>query len=136
MPEALGDPWPLFEMGLRSDLLFGEAHPARVRLGPALDLRTEGFRTFEIAGGLALLLPVESGFAFTVTGGAGWGARPEGRDGALALGQLAFRVAPLQLLQRVRVGREPLRGGARAAPRAARLGDHHRARIRSSNSSS
>lgn len=94
VPEALGDPWPLFEMGLRSDLLFGEARPARVRLGPALDLRTEGFRTFELAGGLALLLPVESGFAFTVTGGAGWGARPEGRDGALALGQLAFGWRP------------------------------------------
>ncbi len=93
-PEQLGDPWPLFEMGLRSDLLFGEAHPARVRFGPALDLRTEGFRTFEVAGALAVLLPVESGFAFTVTGGAGWGARPEGRDGGLALAQLAFGWRP------------------------------------------
>lgn len=94
VPEAMGDPWPLFEMGLRSDLLFGEAHPARVRLGPALDLRTEGFRTFEVAGALAVLLPVEQGFAFTVTGGAGFGARPEGRDGALALAQIAFGWRP------------------------------------------
>src|SRR5690606_19090577 len=47
------DPWPLFELALRSDLLFGEARPAQVRFGPALDLRTEGFRTFEAAGGLA-----------------------------------------------------------------------------------
>jgi hypothetical protein len=94
VPEQLGDPWPLFELGVRTDLLFGEARPTRVRFGPALDLRTEGFRTFELAGGLALLLPVDQGFAFTVTGGAGWGARPEGRDGALALGTLAFGWRP------------------------------------------
>jgi hypothetical protein len=88
------DPWPLFELGLRSDLLFGEARPAQVRFGPAIDLRTEDFRTFELAGGLAVLLPIDSGFALTVTAGAGWGARPEGRDGALALGQLAVGWRP------------------------------------------
>ena len=88
------DPWPLFEVALRSDLLFGEARPAQVRFGPAIDLRTEGFRTLELAGGLALLLPLDSGFALTVTAGAGWGARPEGRDGALALGQLAVGWRP------------------------------------------
>ena len=89
-----GDPWPLFELSLRSDLLFGEARPARVRFGPALELRTEGFRTFEAAGGLAVLLPVEKGFAFTITGGAGWGARPEERDGPLAFGTVAFGWRP------------------------------------------
>lgn len=94
VPEQLGDPWPLFEMGLRTDLLFGEARPAQVRFGPALDLRTEGFRTFELAGALAVLLPIDSGFALTLTGGAGWGARPEGRDGALALAQVAFGWRP------------------------------------------
>jgi len=88
------DPWPLFELGLRSDLLFGEARPAQVRFGPAIDLRTEDFRTFELAGGVAVLLPIDSGFALTVTAGAGWGARPEGRDGALALGQLAVGWRP------------------------------------------
>ncbi len=88
------DPWPLFELGLRSDLLFGEARPAQVRLGPALDLRTEDFRTFEVAGALAVLLPVDSGFAFTITAGGGWGARPEGRDGPLGLAQLAFGWRP------------------------------------------
>jgi hypothetical protein len=94
VPEPLGDPWPLFEMGLRADLLVGEARPARVRFGPALDLRTEGFRTFELAGGLAVLFPLDRGFALTATAGAGWGARPEGRDGALALGALAFGWRP------------------------------------------
>ncbi len=92
--EQSPDPWPLFEVALRSDLLFGEARPAQVRFGPAIDLRTEGFRTLELAGGLALLLPIDSGFALTVTAGAGWGARPEGRDGALALGQLAVGWRP------------------------------------------
>lgn len=94
VPEQGVDPWPLFELGLRSDLLFGEARPARVRFGPALDLRTEGFRTFEAAGGLSVLLPLDSGFAFTVTGAAGWGARPEDRDGPLALGTVAIGWRP------------------------------------------
>lgn len=88
------DPWPLFELGLRGDVLFGEARPGTVRFGPALDLRTEGFRTFEAAGGLAVFLPTGRGFGLTVTGGAGWGARPEGRDGAFALGQLAVGWRP------------------------------------------
>lgn len=88
------DPWPLFELGLRTDLLFGEAHPERVRLGPMLDLRTEDFRTFEVAGGASVLLPLESGFAFTLSAGGGWGARPEGRDGPLALGVVAFGWRP------------------------------------------
>jgi hypothetical protein len=88
------DPWPLFELGVRSDVLFGEARPARVRFGPAIDLRTEDFRTFEVAGALALLLPVDQGFAFTIHAGAGWGARPEDRDGALALGVISFGWRP------------------------------------------
>ncbi len=92
--EQTPSPWPLFELGLRSDVLFGEARPARVRFGPALDFRSEDFRTFEVAGGLAVLLPVDRGFAFTLTGGGGWGARPQGRDGPLALGVIAFGWRP------------------------------------------
>lgn len=87
-------PWPLFEMGLRVDALFGEAHPEQVRFGPAADLRTEGFRTLEVGGGLAILWPTGSGFGVTTTFGAGWGARPEDRDGAFAFGQLAFGWRP------------------------------------------
>jgi hypothetical protein len=78
--------WPLFETGLRGDLMIGEARPARVRFGPMLDLRTEDFRTFELAGALAVLFPLDAGFTLTLNAGAGWGARPEDRDGALALG--------------------------------------------------
>lgn len=88
------DPWPLFEMGMRADLLFGEARPANVRFGPALDLRTEDFRTFELAGALAVLFPIDQGFAITLTAGAGWGARPEDRDGALALGVVSVGWRP------------------------------------------
>lgn len=87
-------PWPLFELGLRADVLFGENRDEMVRLGPALDLRTEDFRTFEVGGGLAILWPTGSGFGITTTLGGGWGARPEDRDGAFALGQIAFGWRP------------------------------------------
>ncbi len=87
-------PWPLFELGLRADLLLGEARDEVVRFGPALDLRTEGFRTLEVGGGLAILWPTGAGFGITTTLGGGWGARPEGRDGAFAFGQLAFGWRP------------------------------------------
>ncbi|MCA9604560.1 MAG: hypothetical protein KC619_03125 [Myxococcales bacterium] len=87
-------PWPLFELGLRADLLLGENHDEVVRFGPALDLRTEDFRTLEVAGGLAILWPTGSGFGITTTFGAGWGARPEDRDGAFALAEIAFGWRP------------------------------------------
>lgn len=87
-------PWPLFEAGLRADVLLGEARDENVRFGPALDVRTEGFRTLEVGGGLAILWPTGSGFGFTTTFGGGWGARPEDRDGAFAMGQIAFGWRP------------------------------------------
>lgn len=92
--EADPAPWPLFEMGLRGDLLLGETRDGVVRFGPALDVRTEDFRTLEVGGGLAVLWPTGSGFGFTTTFGAGWGARPEDRDGAFALGQISFGWRP------------------------------------------
>lgn len=88
--EARPDPWPLFELGLRADMLLGERRPDQVRFGPALDLRTEDFRTFEIAGALELFLPVGMGLGFTLVSGADFKARPEGRDGGLLLEQIAF----------------------------------------------
>ncbi|MCB9595694.1 MAG: hypothetical protein H6719_23430 [Sandaracinaceae bacterium] len=87
-------PWPLFETGLHADLLFGEATDEVVRFGPALDVRTEDFRTLEVGGGLAVLWPTGSGFGFTTMLGAGWGARPEDRDGAFGLGRIAFGWRP------------------------------------------
>ena len=75
-------------------MLLGPARPSTVRFGPALDLRTEGFRTLEAAGGLALLLPTGLGFGATITAADGWGTRPEDRDGAFLLGQLALGYRP------------------------------------------
>ena len=92
--EQQPDPWPFFELGLRADVLFGEARPDRVRLGPAIDLRTEDYRTFEVGGALALHLPTGLGFGVSTTVGAGWGARPENRDGAFGLAQIAFGYRP------------------------------------------
>jgi len=92
--EQSPDPWPLFELGLRADVLFGEVHAERVRFGPALDLRSEDFRTFEAGGGLAVLFPTGLGFGITTTVGAGWGARPGGRDGAFGLAQIALGYRP------------------------------------------
>ena len=94
IPEQGAEPWPMMELGLRADLLFGEARPGTVRLGPAVDFRTEDFATFEAAGALALFLPTGIGFGFTATGGAGWGARPGGRDGAFGLAQIALGYRP------------------------------------------
>jgi len=92
--EQGADPWPMMELYARADLLLGEARPATVRFGPAIDLRTEGFRTLEVAGALAVYLPTGLGFGFTLTGGAGWGARPEDRDGAFAMGHVAVGWRP------------------------------------------
>lgn len=92
--EQQPDPWPFFELGLRADVLLGEARPDRVRFGPAIDLRTEDYRTFEAGGGLALYLPTGLGFGIVTTVGAGWGARPENRDGAFGLAHIALGYRP------------------------------------------
>lgn len=92
--EQSPDPWPLFELALRADVLLGEAHPGVVRLGPAFDLRTEDFRTLEAGGGLAIFFPTGLGFGLTTTFAGGWGARPEDRDGAFGLAQIAIGYRP------------------------------------------
>lgn len=92
--EPQPEPWPLFELGFRADVLFAEAHPGLVRFGPVIDLRTEGFRTFEAGGGLAVFFPTGLGFGITTTFAAGWGARPEDRDGAFGLAQIAIGYRP------------------------------------------
>ena len=84
----------LFELALRSELLFGGARVDVVRVGPAVDLRTRTFETAEAAGGASLLLPIVGGFPLVVTAGAGWASRPGDGDGAFALGTLAFGYRP------------------------------------------
>jgi hypothetical protein len=79
------------DFGARAEVLIGDAAANRFRLGPAIDLRTATFRTFEAAGGLALLLPLGFDFAIEATIAAGFAARPGGHDGGI--GVLTLRAA-------------------------------------------
>lgn len=81
----------VFDFGARAEVLFGDAAANRFRLGPAIDLRTATFQTFEAAGGVALLLPLEFDFAIEASLAAGYAARPGGRDGGI--GVLTLRAA-------------------------------------------
>ena len=84
----------VFELALRSELLFGGDRVDVVRAGPAVDLRTGDFVTAEAAGGASILLPIIGGFPLVLTAGAGWASRPGDTDGAFALGTLAFGYRP------------------------------------------
>jgi hypothetical protein len=69
------DPWPLFELGLRGDLLFGEARPTQV-LRSDVRSRTEDSRSM-LAGALSVLF--RSITASRHRGaGAGWGGDRRG----------------------------------------------------------
>lgn len=81
----------LFDFGARAELLLGDAAAQRFRIGPGIDLRTATFRTFEAAGGVAVLLPLGYDFAIEAMAGAGYAARPEGHDGGIAV--LTLRAA-------------------------------------------
>lgn len=71
----------LFELAVRLDVLVGEDRASRVRLGPALDLRTAGFSTLEGALGLSVVLPVAGDFVLGGSVLAGAAARLPGADG-------------------------------------------------------
>lgn len=81
----------LLDFGARAELLIGDAAAQRFRIGPGIDLRTATFRTFEAAGGVALLLPLGLDFAIEAMVGAGFAARPDGHDGGI--GVLTLRAA-------------------------------------------
>lgn len=81
----------VFDFGARAELLIGDAAAQRFRIGPGVDLRTATFRTFEAAGGVALLLPLGFDFAIEAMIGAGFAARPDGHDGGI--GVLTLRAA-------------------------------------------
>lgn len=84
----------VFELAARVEALFGDPRPAVVRLGPALELRTATFASAELAGGLTGLVPLDLDFALTLTLGAGYAWRDQGRDGALALAVLSAAYRP------------------------------------------
>lgn len=81
----------VFDFGARAELLVGDAAAQRFRIGPGIDLRTATFRTFEAAGGVAILLPLGLDFALEAMVGAGFAARPDGHDGGI--GVLTLRAA-------------------------------------------
>jgi hypothetical protein len=81
----------LADFGARGEVLFGDAAAQRFRIGPGIDLRTATFRTFEAAGGVAVLLPLGFDFAIEAMLGAGFAARPDGHDGGI--GVLTLRAA-------------------------------------------
>lgn len=87
-PESDAD--GLFELAVRSELLFGPQTFGAVRAGPAIDLRTDDFVTAEAALGGALMLPVAAAYPLVLTAAAGWASRPEDADGPFALGTLAW----------------------------------------------
>lgn len=82
---ALRDVGGIFELALRADALFGDPVAGRARIGPAIDVRTATFGSLELAGGLIGLLPLGWDFALTLTVGAGYAFRDQGRDGAVAI---------------------------------------------------
>lgn len=88
---ARAQPGLLIETVLRSELLFGAPGDEHFRVGPALDLRSQRFRTFEAAAGVAVLLPVARGFPIVLTLGAGYAFRDEdARKDSFFLGTLAW----------------------------------------------
>jgi hypothetical protein len=80
----------LFELAVRSEMLFGPASFGSFRAGAAIDLRTDDFVTAEAAGGVALLVPVAAATPVTLTAAAGWASRPGDADGPFALGTIAW----------------------------------------------
>lgn len=85
-----GDTDGLFDMALRSEVLFGGAGDEHVRVGPAVDIRTATFRTLEAAAGAALLLPTWRGYPIVLTAGAGWAGRRDQNDSPIFVGTFAW----------------------------------------------
>jgi hypothetical protein len=80
----------LFDMALRSEVLFGRPGDEHVRIGPALDVRTASFDTFEVAGGAALLIPTWRGYPLVLTLGVGHALRRGEPDAPFFLSTLAW----------------------------------------------
>lgn len=89
----------VFDLGARVDVYVGDDRPARVRLGPELELRTATFETVEATLGPALLLPVSGDFTLGLALGAGYAWRlpralDPARDGVVVSGTLRFGYQP------------------------------------------
>lgn len=82
----------IWENVLRSEVLFGGRGDEHFRIGPALEFRTIDYSTFEMAGGLAVLLPVFRGYPIVLTALAGYALRqaPYGGDGPVFVGTFGW----------------------------------------------
>lgn len=85
-----GDARGLFDMGLRSEVLFGAPGDEHARFGPAVDIRTATFRTIEAAAGAALLVPTWRGYPIVLTTAVGWAARRHDQSSPVFVGTLAW----------------------------------------------
>jgi hypothetical protein len=83
-----------YSMGVVTDVLLGPRLPDRFRIGPTLDLRTRGFRTFEPTAFVTAAVPTLSGFPLTVGLGAGPALRLDGANGLQACGRIAWGFRP------------------------------------------
>lgn len=88
----------LFELALRSELLFGQDAIDVVRVGPAVDVRTGNFESFEGAVGATLLVPLASGWPLWLTAAIGGRARANDDHAAFALATLAIGYRPYNYL--------------------------------------
>lgn len=77
-------------MGLRTEVLFGRPGDEHLRIGPAVDLRTASFDTFEAAAGAAVLIPTWRGYPLVLTVGAGHALRRDEPDAPFFLSTLAW----------------------------------------------
>lgn len=83
-----------YSMGVVTDVLFGPRLPDRFRIGPTVDLRTRGFRTFEPTALVTAAIPTMSGFPLTVGAGLGPAFRVGIADGVQVCGRVAWGFRP------------------------------------------
>ncbi len=80
----------MFDIGLRSELLFGAPGDGAVRLGPALELRAADFAELDVALGAAILLPVWRGYPLLWSVLGGWSPLGPLRGEPLLVSTLAW----------------------------------------------
>lgn len=76
---------------VRGDMMFGAPRPRAFRIGPALELRTMEFQTFEGAVGAGILIPMPGDAPIGLTGLIGSAIRKDGLpDGLVGIGTVTW----------------------------------------------
>lgn len=76
----------LFPLELRGDTMFGAPRPRVFRLGPAFELRTANFASFEAALGGGVSIPLPGDYRIGLLGMMGYATRKSAPDGAVGIG--------------------------------------------------